>query len=364
MRMTRHNSRGSKNSFKGYSVKHNDREFDISKSDNIDKDRSKDNIYWTLDSEDIYRGSDKSKHPSFEDFEKGYYEKHFKNQYESQQEKHRKSRHSDRLKTFDEWRMSKRYCPEETVLQFGNIDNFKKLDKQEVILTMMEIIEAEMNFSESHNDCFEIIDFSLHTDEEGVYHLHSRRVYKYRDDDGFEKIGQNKALEQSGLPLPNPDKPIDSKNNYKVTLDKILRDNALKIAEKHGMSIIKEPEVNVKHNRSKNKMIADKTRALKKEYISKKSSLTKEIDTLTEERDVIESNLVEARETLSEAQEEAQRVKDEVLSLERKKKALKREIEGLNNTRTTAKRSVQVDEVVQTAKNKDGSERELPDIQE
>ena len=363
MRMTKHNSRGLKSSKTGYSVKHNSRDFDLQKADNINEKLSQNNVYWAIDNPEFYYHTDKSNHKSFEEVEKEYYEKHFKNQYEELQSRYKKNRQYKSMKSFDEWRSSKRYCPEETVLQFGNIDNKKKLDIQEVKQAFCEIINSEMEFAEEHNECFEILDFAIHLDEE-VPHIHYRKVYKYLDDDGIEKIGQNKALERAGLQLPNPDKPISSKNNYKVTLDKILRDKALEIAEKHGINIIKEPEVDVKHNRSKNKMIADKTKALKKEYTSKKKALTKEIDTLTEERDVVESDLVEVRETLSEAQEEVKRFRDEVLSLEQKKRALKREIEGLNNTRTTAKRSVQADEVVQIAKNRDGSERELPDIQE
>ncbi len=44
MRLTKHNGRKNKSGV--YRVKHNDRNFDLDKAEHIDKEKTKDNVYW------------------------------------------------------------------------------------------------------------------------------------------------------------------------------------------------------------------------------------------------------------------------------------------------------------------------------
>ena len=53
---------------------------------------------------------------------------------------------------------------------------------------------------------------------------------------------QEKALEQLGIPLPNPDRPKGKNNNRKQTFDAICRTMLFDICRKHGLDLDREPE--------------------------------------------------------------------------------------------------------------------------
>ena len=69
-RITYHNGRGNKQGV--YSVKHNDRQFDIAKAEHIKAEESEKNIYWHC-----YKTSNPEL--SFEEAELKYYKEHFSN---------------------------------------------------------------------------------------------------------------------------------------------------------------------------------------------------------------------------------------------------------------------------------------------
>ena len=51
---------------------------------------------------------------------------------------------------------------------------------------------------------------ALHVDEEGAPHIHMRRAWIYRDENGIESIAQSKTLQAAGIPLPHPEQPEDT----------------------------------------------------------------------------------------------------------------------------------------------------------
>lgn len=77
--------------------------------------------------------------------------------------------------------------------------------------------------------------------DEASPHIHERRVFLYTDSQGHKAVGQNKALEQMGIGLPNPDKPRSRYNNRKQTFSKICRDHFLQICKEHGLQIEETP---------------------------------------------------------------------------------------------------------------------------
>lgn len=254
MRGTRHNSRGAKHSGSGYVVKHNDREFDMEKSDNIDVSKSVENLYWNYYNRKFYHKNNQDK-MTFENAEKKYYEEHFKQQWQEQNERYEKRRQQCYMKDFDNWRKSKRYCPEEQVLQLGNIDDH--VDATQMKSVMVDYLKALQKFSRDHNNFLEILDVAYHVDE-AVPHAHIRYVYQSKDANGNLQIGQNKALESAGIALPDATKAEGRYNNRKMTFDKIMRNMFLNICETHGIDIERDPEENVQHNRSKKKLVHDK----------------------------------------------------------------------------------------------------------
>lgn len=128
MKATRHNGRAGKHG--AYNPKHNDREFDEENSEHIDAERTKFNVYW-----DCYQGyslpnaeNERAKF-TFTEVEKAYYVEHYSEHVDGQNERNRKARHYDRVKTIDGILTNTKTCPEETLLQLGNIDGTVSADE-------------------------------------------------------------------------------------------------------------------------------------------------------------------------------------------------------------------------------------------
>ena len=120
MKMTRHNGRAGKNGV--YNPKHNDRQFDLTNADHIDAVRERQNIYW-----DCFQGfrtgmDDGQAHDSFEDVERQFYSLFYRESVEAQNERNIQNRHPERNRSTDDLLHDKRTCPEESILQIGNID--------------------------------------------------------------------------------------------------------------------------------------------------------------------------------------------------------------------------------------------------
>lgn len=286
MRGTRHNARGMKHSSNGYVVNHNDREFDLQDADNIDAQKSSENLYCNCYNKKFYRANQKQM--TFEDVEKKYYEEHYRQQWQEQQERYKSKRQYKYMKDFDAWRQSKRYCPEEQVLQIGNVDEHATAEQTKKIMT--DYINALERFSLNHNNFLQILDVAYHADE-AVPHVHVRYTYQYQENDHMS-IGQNKSLEAAGFELPYPEKEEGRFNNRKMTFDKIMRETFLDICERHGINVERDPEMNAKHDRSKKKLIADKKR--QNETIEQKNDkLRRENTELKSENDNLKQQIIE-----------------------------------------------------------------------
>lgn len=294
MRATKHNARGPKNSNSGYNPKHNDRDFENEKN-------SDENVYYNGVNNEFYvgddRGNDKHKILSFEEAEKMIYKERYYQQYENQMERYRKKGNHDRIKSFDEWRNSKRYAPEETVLQIGKSE--KHVDKNTFMSAAFAFFDYQEKWSKEHGDCFVIDDFAMHFDET-VPHGHLRKTWQYRDSNGVLCIGQEKALEQAGIELPDPSKPRGRFNNRKMVYDKLMRDKWIEICKHNGLEIEEEALPDGKHDMTKEEMIAqkyqdiiDKTNVKEQEY----QTLTSDYDALKIKHDSL-SKEVEDMDTL------------------------------------------------------------------
>ena len=127
MKATRHNGRSGKHGT--YDAKHNDRRFDVENSEHIDAERTKFNVYW-----DCYQGyslpNDENERArfTFSEVEKAYYVENYSDHVDGQNERNRKARHYDRVKSIDGILENNKTCPEETLLQLGNIDGTVSAD--------------------------------------------------------------------------------------------------------------------------------------------------------------------------------------------------------------------------------------------
>ena len=203
MKATRHNGRSGKHGT--YDAKHNDRRFDVENSEHIDAERTKMNVYW-----DCYQGyslpNDKDERArfTFTEIEKAYYVEKYSDHVDGQNERNRKARHYDRVKTIDAILENNKTCPEETLLQLGNMD------------------------------------WALHLDE-ATPHIHERHVFDAVNQYGELCPQQDKALEELGFELPKPNEKKGKYNNRKMVFDEECRKLFISICQNHGLTIDVEP---------------------------------------------------------------------------------------------------------------------------
>lgn len=222
MRMTLHNGRAGKNGT--YSPKHNDRNFDISSAEHIDPERMPGNVYWNWTGENI----------TFEDAEKAFYEEHCRAHLDAVNQRHREQRHPERVRDMDAYRTARQTCPEETLFMIGNRD--EHLPPK----TLRAICEDLRNWEENTVSGLKVLDLALHVDEEGAPHIHMRRAWIYRDENGIESIAQSKALQAAGIPLPHPDKPAGRHNNRKQVFSAMERQALYEICLGYGLESLLE----------------------------------------------------------------------------------------------------------------------------
>lgn len=230
MRVTTHNGRAGKHGT--YSPKHNDRKFDPKNAEHINHEKSSDNIYWHC-----YH----KKHPqmSFEDAEKRIYSKYFTDSLNSQNERHRKNGHKERMKTMDEYRTAKQTCPEETIMQIGNVD--ETIDYK----LLKEIMLEQIIWESKQFKNVKFLNYAVHTDEEGAPHVHIRKVWIAKGKDGYT-VSQTKALEEMGIERPDLNKKKSRYNNPKMTYTQRCRDHFIELCEQKGLTIEKTPDATSK----------------------------------------------------------------------------------------------------------------------
>ena len=236
MKLTRHNGRAGKNG--AYNPKHNDRRFDVANSEHIDTERTKQNIYW-----DCYTGLSsartrergKENDYSFEKIERIYYYEHYADHVQAQNGRNEKNRHTERNRTVDDLLTSNKTCPEESIYQIGTVEESVP---GELLAEIAVEFFAEME--ERFGSHVHILDGALHLDE-GTPHIHERHVFDCENRYGELCPQQEKALEELGIPLPDPDKKKGRNNNRKQTFDAECRKMLFRICAKHSLHLQTEP---------------------------------------------------------------------------------------------------------------------------
>ena len=171
MRMTIHNGRAGKDG--AYNPRHNDRSFDISHAEHINPERMPGNVYWN------WTGK---KDISFEDAERLFYEQHCRTHLDAKNARYVAQRHPERVRTMDEYRQNPRTCPEETLLMIGNKNEYVPAK------TLQALCEDLRNWEEKQIPGLKILNMALHVDEQGAPHIHMRKAWIYRDENGTESI--------------------------------------------------------------------------------------------------------------------------------------------------------------------------------
>ena len=237
LKLTRHNGRAGTHGT--YNPKHNDRSFDLANSEHIDPERAKGNIYWGC-----FHGFRSALDPqdpndlaaTFSDVERQFYESHYSEFIERQNERNAKIRHTERNRSISDLLSSRKTCPEETIYQLGTKDDHAS---SEVLLAVVtEFIEE---FKARFGDHVHVLDWALHLDE-STPHIHERHVFDCENKYGEVAPQQEKALEALGFDMPDPAKPLSRRNNRKITFDAACRKMLFDIAKRHGLELEEEAE--------------------------------------------------------------------------------------------------------------------------
>lgn len=236
VRATRHNGRtGKSGTFK---AGHNDRTFNLENADHIDSDRCIQNVYW-----DCYQGFNyvdengirPERKYNFDEVEFSFYFNQFGKSIEAQNDRHRKSRHTERIRDVKDILNDPKTCPEETIYQLGTKDGHEN-----PAIFIQVVAELIQEIESRYGSNFKVLDWALHMDEE-TPHIHERHVFFADDGYGMDFPKQEKACEALGFEIPNPEKKQSKNNNRKMSFDAEIRKLYIDIAEKHGVTIERIP---------------------------------------------------------------------------------------------------------------------------
>lgn len=233
MKASRHNGRSGKHGV--YDVKHNDRDFNVENSEHIDAERTKKNIYWDCYQGYSFAGSSAERQFNFTEIERAYYFEHYGDFVDAQNERNELARHPERNRTVEDVLKNNKTCPEESVLQLGNIDEAVTPD----VLAKV-VAEFFEEFEKRYGSHIHILDWALHLDE-GTPHVHERHVFDAKNKYGELCPQQEKALEELGFELPDPTKKKGKFNNRKMSFDAECRKLFLEIAQRNGVLVDWEP---------------------------------------------------------------------------------------------------------------------------
>ena len=215
--------------------KHDRRNFDVENSQHIDLDRLENDVFYTwLDTEEY----------TCDDFDEAmlrFYEATYGDTLKRINDNYVKDRHPEKQKTMQDYLTQ--HMPEAFILQIGNVlDN---VDADTLAECVDDYMEWEQQWNEEHGYPFEVLTMALH-DDEATPHIHGTRAWRGIDKHGNVVPNREKALEQAGIELPQPNKKVSRYNNRNVTFTAMCRDKWLDICEEHGLNIIREPIKDVK----------------------------------------------------------------------------------------------------------------------
>ena len=196
-------------------------------------------MYWDIENgrrtgeRSVYEDEDGNILP-FCQVEANFYEKQYTGYIEGQKARNAKSRHKKRDRTTEDIRHNRKTCPEETIYQFGCNGNGATSEQ------LMAIVTEFMDwFAEQYGERVHIIDWAMHLDERTA-HIQERHVFDCINEYGEVEPQQERALDQLGIPLPNPEKEQGRNNNRKMTFDAVNRQKLIEIAKEHGLEIEEE----------------------------------------------------------------------------------------------------------------------------
>ena len=224
MRATFHNGRHAT------SPKHNDRDFNVTKANHIDPTKPCLIRFIENDINGAYE--------TFDEQEQAFYKDNFSEHIANQNARMIELRNKKKCKTIENYRKSTKTCPEETIMQVGKWNN---KTKQVESVPADELENMFWEFTEWHWEKYPqavILNAAVHCDEpHAAPHIHMRKVWVSTDENGAKCVCQTKALQDMGVELPDPDKPVGRNNNLKMTYTAKYREKWEEIVKFHGYEL-------------------------------------------------------------------------------------------------------------------------------
>ena len=320
--------RGSQHSGRQGSAKHNDRSFLAGRSEawrqehapHIDPERTDDNVVWTWDGQTDVEAS-----------ERAWYSQEYQRAQDATNARYAREGHSDRCKSTDQLYEGRLTRPEEMILQVGT--QADGIDPAEFAQAVDRYLDKLDEWDTAHGGHMHILSIALHVDESSP-HLHIRRVWDYTDRDGLTRLGQARALESAGIPLPDPSKPVGRYNNRKMSFDSLARGWWQEACRAQGWEIETEARPDMRH-KDKAAYIYDQIAA--------------ELDTVRQERDDMTAQADKARQDATAADRVRQDATRQAQETERRLSDARTELEAIE-ARTRALTAAEVERIAQSHK--------------
>lgn len=317
MRITTNHGRHTRG--RAYSPRHNDRQFNLKNSTHIDPARTANNWNWQW-------LENHGKQCSFEDAEREFYARYISDHLRAVNTRYQAQRHSERVKTIDEYRRAPQSCPEETIVCIGNREHHP--DPSELLAAYLELQHwQQQTYPQLH-----VLDYAMHLDEQGAPHIHERHVWTYTDADGHLAIGQARALEQMGIERPHPEQPRSRYNNEKMTYTQAVRERFSEICRQRGLEIETTPR-----ERSQSGLTLIEYQARQEERHLQE--LQREADSLEVDRllDAITPSIEEeqAQQQLYELQQQCQAMQEQTAILQKQASELQQQCQDMQTQNQT-----------------------------
>ena len=296
------------------SGKHNDRSFLQGKSEqeqremapHIDAAKTKNNLMWIIGNKGWHKGA----WGDIEAAERAYYKKTYSATQDTKNARYKAQRHPERCRSTDDLYTTKQTRPEEQILQIGSKDDPVTLEVFKACV--MDYVKALNEWNRNHGRHMRILSIAIHSDETSP-HAHIHRVWEYDSKDG-RALGQDKALEAAGVPLPDPGKAKGRHNNRKMTFDATMRGIWYDICEAHGLQIDREPVPDMRHK--------DKADYIRDRIAGELAQAQEQVDRETARAETVRGERIAAEEGLQQAHIDLAKVRAEIDGAEARRDAL------------------------------------------
>lgn len=317
MRITTNNGRHTRG--RVYSPRHNDRTFSVENAPHINHARTADNWNWQW-------LENHGRECSFEDAEREFYARYISDHLQAVNSRYEAQRHTERVRSLDEYRRAPQSCPEETIICIGNREHHP--DPGELLAAYLEL----QHWQQQTYPQLQVLDYAMHLDERGAPHIHERHVWTYTDADGHLAIGQARALKQMGIERPHPEQPRSRYNNEKMTYTQAVRERFVEICRQRGLEIETTPR-----ERSQSGLTLIEYQARQEERHLQE--LQREADSLEVDRllDAITPSIEEeqAQQQLYELQQQCQAMQEQTAILQKQASELQQQCQDMQTQNQT-----------------------------